>query len=88
MEWGRVMSYQTIFSNRRVTHDVTETRHTQTEAGSKITTSIKVGSEEVIYNVAIDLEELDQMAHRASHNKSQRSKDGAVLVEIVRRRRL
>lgn len=82
------MSYTTIYTNQHTIRYIHENRATTYASGATGFTSVKVGEEEVIFNVAIDPEQLDQMAHTAARNKIQQCKDGALLVEIVSRKRL
>jgi hypothetical protein len=79
------MSYSTIFTNLHTTRDIRESRPPVSGVGM---TSIKVGTEEISFNVAIESEELAEMARRAASNKSQSSKFGALRVEVISRRRL
>lgn len=76
--------YKTVFTKQRAVREIRE-RKTTDRGGF---TTEKVGEEEVIFNVAVEPAELANMARRAAANKSQRCKDGAVLVEVVTRRRL
>ena len=80
--------YSTIFTNQRTKRDVTEQQKREFPSGAHSYEWVKVGEEEVVFNVALDTEQLAQMARIAARNKSQRCKDGAVLVEVVSRRRL
>jgi hypothetical protein len=82
------MSYFTIFNNQHTTRDITEQQARKFPSGATGWESVKVGTEEVTFNVAVDSEQLAQMARIAARNKSQKCKDGAVLVEVVTRRRL
>ncbi|HZW05367.1 MAG TPA: hypothetical protein VFF58_00535 [Candidatus Nitrosotalea sp.] len=82
------MSYLTIFANQQTKRDLHEQQPTKYASGATGWTSVKVGEEEVVFNVAVDSEQLAQMARIAARNKSQKCKDGAVLVEVVSRRRL
>jgi hypothetical protein len=82
------MTYSTIFTNAITKRDIQEQKPRQFSNGATGWESVKVGEEEVIFNVAIDKEQLAQMARIAARNKSQKCKDGAVLVEVVTRRRL
>ena len=82
------MSYSTIFTNQRTKRDVCEQQARKFSSGATGWESVKVGEEEVIFNVAVDAELLAQMARVAVRNKNQKCKDGAVLVEVVTRRRL
>lgn len=87
LAWGKTM-YQTIFTNLRVVREIYESRKETNAAGAAVWNSIKVGDEEVIYNVAVDPDVLATMGRHAARNKSQQCKDGAVLVEVVTRKRL
>lgn len=82
------MSWSTIFQNQRVAREIHKQVIVENSSGQKVWHDEKIGDEEVIYNVAVDPDQLAQMARIAARNKSQRCKDGAVLVEIVTRRRL
>lgn len=42
----------------------------------------------ITYNVAIDPRELENMAAQASRNKSNKCRDGALVVEVTKRRTL
>jgi hypothetical protein len=82
------MIYATIFTNQYTKRDITEQQKREFPSGAHGYEWVKVGEEEVIYNVALDSQQLAQMARIAARNKSQKCKDGAVLVEVVTRRRL
>jgi heme O synthase-like polyprenyltransferase len=82
------MDYVSIFANQYTTRDITESKPDTFASGATGWTLVKVGTEEVVFNVAIDRDQLAQMARTAARNKSQRCKDGAVLVEVVSRKRL
>lgn len=82
------MTYLTIFTNQKAIRDITEQQERKFASGATGWETVKVGTEEVTFNVAIDSEQIAQMARIAARNKSQRCKDGAVLVEVVTRKRL
>lgn len=82
------MAYVTIFTNHQTTRDIGEQQARKFSTGATGWETVKVGTEEVVFNVAVDPEQLAQMARIAARNKSQKCKDGAVLVEVVSRRRL
>jgi hypothetical protein len=81
------VNYQTIFTNRRTVRDLTEQKRNELPSGGHSYTWEKVGEEEVVYNVAVDIDQLAQMGRLAARNKSQKCKDGALLVEVVTRKR-
>lgn len=50
--------------------------------------SVSDGEEEIYYETSLDWKELDAMARKAAASKSGQSRDGALTVKIVERRRL
>lgn len=82
------IEYTVIFTNVKTQREIHENQKYQHPSGAMGWNSVKVGDEEVVFNVAIDKSQLAQMARIAARNKSQKCKDGAVLVEIVKRTRL
>ncbi len=82
------MTYSTIFTNLHTTREIREVQSTPLPTGGESQTLVKVGTEELSFNVAIESDELADMARRAAHNKSRTSKWGALMVEIISRRRL
>lgn len=83
-----LIPYKTIFANLKTTREIHENQKTTFPSGATGWTSVQVGTEEVTFNVAVDPWQLEQMARIAARNKSQKCKDGAVLVEVVTRKRL
>lgn len=51
-------------------------------------TSVPDGTETIAYETIVDLAALDEMARRAAASKSQKSKDGALTVKIIERKKL
>jgi hypothetical protein len=85
-----MIRYTTVFLNLHTTRDITEKRECKFAGGASGWETVKVGTEEVTYNVAVDFdsEQIAQMARIAARNKSQKCKNGAILVEVVTRGRL
>jgi len=49
---------------------------------------VKDGQEEIFYEVSVDVDSLEIMAHTATKNKSQCSHDGPLHVRVLERRKL
>jgi len=48
------MTYSTIFTNHHTTRDITEKRECKFSNGATGWESVKVGTEEITFNVAVD----------------------------------
>jgi hypothetical protein len=78
------MPKQIIFP--KLTSTITRYKR-QGERGEK-SQFVKDGQEEITYEVSVDTDRLEIMAHTATKNKNWRSHDGALHVQVLATRKL
>lgn len=78
---------ETIYRNQRTTRTL-HRKEVEQNGTARTIRWVEDGSEEVIYDVQLDLGQLEMMARTAAANKAQRSKDGPLIVKVTRRRKL